>query len=53
MPSKWNDKKNWDEWDNWCHLCANNPTRRGWWLLAAALTALLVLAVIMARCWLM
>ena len=51
MPNRWDDKGNWEEWDSWCHLRANNPTRREWWLLAAALAALLGVAAVVAKCW--
>ena len=29
------------DWDNWCHLRANSPSRRGWrWLVVVVLSAL-------------
>jgi len=46
MPNKWDSR-----WDNWCHLRANNPTRREWLWVAAGLAALMAVAAVIGWFW--
>ena len=52
MPSKWDDERNWNEFDYRCHLRASNPSRRGWlWFAVALLVTLAGIAAVIARYW--